>query len=352
MILNVGRNQPEPVDLPEHLVAIGLDTNCMGEGRVRITSVQELAELIGDQDLHIEIWIPEPVIWEWAEHLHGEFINAQAQYSAAWETLKQGGFAMPPELAEAGPADVQDVVERLTQSLEEVDDVRILSLELHPEIARLALRDQTLQTGVGRRKSSVKTGAADSASFRLLDAAKARLAGETAMAVVSGDRDAKERYGSSPDVTLLLSIWAAKRSLVGMRTGSEIAEDQIKEAIFHELTSTGAEQLADAAIEGTPHLRDGIRLRGRELSSTLTPIEVEQVLAVDSVDVSLRDDYGIALVDAHVVVRRELQVLNAFSDQIEYDVETFDGVRATLEVSAVRGTGTYWSLEVEEVLFP
>ena len=67
-------------------------------------------------------------------------------------------------------------------------------------------------------------------------------------------------------------------------------------------------------------------------------------------DASSSDGYGTALVHALVTSNRELQVLNPINDEVEFDVETFYNVPATLQISAVHGSGTFWSIEVEQII--
>lgn len=339
------------MDLPETLVAVCLDANCMGEGRLRLSAVEELAGLIDTQELSVEVWIPEPVVWEWAEHIYDQFFESKKQYVLGWQVLEHGGFESPTDIWKQGPADVDEVVRRLTHALEATYGLRVLFLESELSIARLALRDQILQLGVARRKSSVKSGAADSASFRLIDSKLSSIPGNASVAVVSGDQDARTYFTERRDVVLLPSLWAAKRAIVGMRTGSEIAEDQVEDAIRTTLPEFSREQLQDAPIDGRPEVRADSRLRGREVSTSFAVQEIERVLSIDSVDVSFSDGYGTALVDVEVVVARELQVLSSINDELEYDVDTFDGVSAVLQVSAMRGLGNYWSIEVDEILF-
>lgn len=132
----------------------------MGEGRLKLSAIEKLVALIDEHDLDVDVWVPEPVLWERAEHLHTLFATARTGYLATWEGLERAGWSMPSELSILGPAHVDDTVVGLRRALEAID-CTILDLATCPRIAADALRDQTLLTGVGRRKQTVKAGAAD-----------------------------------------------------------------------------------------------------------------------------------------------------------------------------------------------
>ncbi|MEP9363037.1 TetR/AcrR family transcriptional regulator C-terminal domain-containing protein [Nocardioides sp. CN2-186] len=83
------------MELPETLVAVCLDANCMGEGRLRLSAVEELADLIDTQELSVEVWVPEPVVWEWAEHIYDQFLESKTQFALGWQALEHGGFESP-----------------------------------------------------------------------------------------------------------------------------------------------------------------------------------------------------------------------------------------------------------------
>lgn len=321
----------------------------MGEGRLRLSAIEKLGTLIDEQDLDVDIWVPEPVLWEWAEHLHAQFETARSGYLSAWEALRRAGWSVPAELTATGPTHVDDAVVGLRQALEAIE-CTILDLSTDPQIAADALRDQTLLTGVGRRKATVKAGGADSASFRLLDSALQRTAGSRSVALVSADQDAHAFFARHPDVVVVPSVWDLQRSVTAMRNGSEIATDQAREAISELLPQLSPWALEDTPIDGHPELRAGSRLTGHEVATTLKLESVDSVVHVDFVDVSVRDDYAIAEVEALVTIERGMQVLSAVNDQVEYDVESFDSVRGRLQVSAMRGPNA-WSVEVDQAHF-
>jgi hypothetical protein len=130
----------------------------------------------------VEVWIPETVVWEWAEHMFSETKDA----AEALTRLRRAGRDIP---AVAAPS-----VEAMEQELRDAftaigPPMRVLSIAT---VAREAVRDQLLLLGTARVKSAVKTGAADSAHLRAFEA---EACGDvTTYVVVSNDTDIKNAY--------------------------------------------------------------------------------------------------------------------------------------------------------------
>jgi predicted nucleic acid-binding protein len=61
--------------LHDNLRAILLDTNAMGSGSLNMKTLRELPK-ITTKFPDLEIWIPEPVIWEWASHAQQTYTDA------------------------------------------------------------------------------------------------------------------------------------------------------------------------------------------------------------------------------------------------------------------------------------
>lgn len=147
----------------EKIRAIGVDTNAIGRGEFNQSQLRELARQANEHG-GMELWIAEPVIWEWAEHLH----RARSDFNKQRTSLKAAGIEVP-----AQPA-------KLTESLTFVEkaihglgaNVKIISIE---PVAVEALKDQVLVRDPGERvlrnpgaqnSRHLKTGAADSAIYR------------------------------------------------------------------------------------------------------------------------------------------------------------------------------------------
>ena len=160
--------------------AIALDTNIFAEA----PGMETLRSLCSRADKHgrIEIWVTDTVIWEWGQHLHGHHVSLRA----ATKKLHSAGFSVevPDEKTAKDIAlDLSGVITSLGSS------IRILSTA---DFAHEALRDQILLEGPAKRKSEVKTGAADSAHLRAyIHEGRSR---DLEYVVVSADKDTRTAY--------------------------------------------------------------------------------------------------------------------------------------------------------------
>lgn len=332
---------------PEDLVALCLDANAMSKGRLNVEAVADLLEVIESQELTIEVWVPEPVLWEWAEHLAADLENARASYEGVRAQVAAAGADKLMLSAWATPIDIYAVIADLQAAVEELEGAHILRLRDSPEAAIGGLRDQVLVQRAGRRKSNVKTGAADSASFRLAEAELSKTAGS--MVVVSGDQDARAYFVNNPRVGLVASLSRAKAGILGMRAGSEIALERVQNAVVGQLPRLSQEELGDPDVEGVGGFREDSRLRGRIVESALQLLAIDEIVGVAEVEVSKSEGYAAAMVEARVSVERSLQVLSEVNGLIEMDVERFDGVPALVEVSAQSDDGIAWHIDVDKV---
>lgn len=76
--------------LKDNLRAIVLDTNAMGGGSLNMNTLRELPK-ITTKFPNLEIWIPEPVMWEWASHAQQTYSNAVTTARSAARKLAQRG---------------------------------------------------------------------------------------------------------------------------------------------------------------------------------------------------------------------------------------------------------------------
>jgi hypothetical protein len=341
-------SQPEVLELPETLIAVALDTNCMGRGRFSLERLAELVGVIQEQDLSIEILVPEPVVWEWAEHLYRDVATARTPYVEALAAARAAGVQVRDNPVSDELADVESTVAALQKALDEIVGVRVLALSDYPAAAMEGLRDQVLQLGAGRTKKDVKTGAADSTAFRLLASHWAKY-GMVDVVLVSGDRDARAHFRGS-DVLTVESVWTLKRSLMAMRHGSEIAKDQIAAAAKRDLPDFDEESLASVSYEGNGPRVTGVPLRGQVLAVSTKVTAVEEVLVIETVDVSRSDGYGTAYAKVLVTVAREVQWVNDHDDRVERDVDYFFEVPAEIQLSALREDPDEWSIELEHIV--
>lgn len=164
--------EPSPPQLdvvPEWVAkvrAIAIDTNAIGKGTFDIEDLKLLAHK-ATQHNELELWVAEPVVWEWAEHLRVD----RAKLNEARTKLVAAGIEVASQ-----PADIEDALQFVQSGLQSLGDhVKIIPIG---PVAVEALKDQILVRPPGERfisegrpaKSgkgkSVKTGAADSAIYR------------------------------------------------------------------------------------------------------------------------------------------------------------------------------------------
>ena len=168
--------------------AIGLDTNAFGSKHL---SLERLSDLVRRAKKHgsLEVWIPESVLWEWAEHAAAEHKTAVV----ALERLRRAGLTTLTLASNT----VDKVLEDLRASLDKVGPpLKVLPVD---DVARAALRDQIMLQGPAKTRhakdgSLVKTGAADSAHLRAFCAEGDDDSG--LYVVVSQDNDATRAFKS------------------------------------------------------------------------------------------------------------------------------------------------------------
>jgi hypothetical protein len=190
----------EPGPRAHMLKAIAIDTNAIGSGYYVHDELARLAKL-ADGHGAMQIWIAEPVIWEWAEHL-------EQAHSAMLKDRGKAVMAGIP-VPSIDPLTVEEAITRITKSLQSLGPcVSIVDVR---HVARAALKDQVLVQGPAERiavstnASTVrrkKTGAADSAIYRAYHS-RALSNGDVYL-LASADKDAGKAFsqweGTAPRV--------------------------------------------------------------------------------------------------------------------------------------------------------
>lgn len=146
----------------EKLVAVVVDANAYGEVG---PDIARLTSLAADLDkIGIQTWVPEPVAWEWAEHLTAEWTTARSVVKKPLSHLARGGF--PAMAITPSYKDRSEVIEAFLRMLAEIRHVKIIGIT--GESAVEGLKDQILQRPPAKTKSAeaVKTGGSDSAWLR------------------------------------------------------------------------------------------------------------------------------------------------------------------------------------------
>jgi hypothetical protein len=339
--------------LPQTLSAVALDTNSGPHGFFDIRRIEELVQTIEAQELDIEIWVPEPVIWEWAEHAYGLATRTSATIRSAARDLDRGGLEVP-ELFDADST-VDDFVERIEEQLAElyldhsgVDAVRILRLSAHPESAILGIKDQVLRRGAGVRAkkdnsgNSAKSGAADSAAWRLVAAEATDL---TKIVLVTQDTDAQRHFADAEAPHIRSSIWSVRNELLQLIPGSDYALGLVSDSIYRGLLSLSEDALSRANVYGDASI--AIPGRDTNYAAEFRVTHVSQVDDVTDIEVSRHDERATA--SASVTVDLVIDYIRVDPDSLQVEADTTEelGLPATATVGA-EAVGDSWSAWVED----
>jgi hypothetical protein len=172
------------LEVRKNLRAVVFDANAFSYGRPDLAFLEDLAKRLHTID--IETWVPEPVAWEWAQHLSEDWHKVQTATADERKRLRRAGLAghNSPYRHE------RDVIKGFLKRLAAVPHLTVIPLSR--KNALLALKDQILLKPPGRRESEVKTGASDSAWLRaVLD----KVDGDTGrLLLVSEDKDIKAAF--------------------------------------------------------------------------------------------------------------------------------------------------------------
>src|SRR5262249_50394251 len=126
--------------LPDNLTAVVVDTNAMPEGHLDLGQLRSLPTVLSNFP-DVEIWIPEPVLWEWASHAQQDYDNAVAATNPAVRRLERAGvLTQLRRVAEADRHDVRAAVVDAVSALPA--PFRVVRLEDYPEVAAEAIRRQ------------------------------------------------------------------------------------------------------------------------------------------------------------------------------------------------------------------
>lgn len=336
-----------PIHLPEDLKAIAIDTNATGRD-FQLGRIQELSDLLEEQELSAEVWIPEPVVWEWAEHIHARLVDVSSEIVR----LNKTGLPALVELGNPVDQSVHLVLQALETALSKIEAVRILRLEASPDAAIEGLRDQVLQTGAGRRKeaSRSKTGAADSASLRLIVSEAGNDLGES-VALVSGDSDVTRHFGAESGPILIRDWGLLRLSVLAAVPSEQELGEQIANAIREHLEETRASQQLEyeaPEVKGDPARTDEIPQGGQRRIR----FHGLQRLGVARVEEFSRKE-GYASASAPVTVSLEVETVwtDPYGGQIEQDSTVYSDIPALLDLWVTRDSSD-WYVTIESVVVP
>ena len=77
----------------DQLLAVVVDANAYGHGKPDMTSLEFMAKRL--HGIGIETWVPEPVAWEWGQHLAEDWLAATTAAAAPRKNLERGRVPIP-----------------------------------------------------------------------------------------------------------------------------------------------------------------------------------------------------------------------------------------------------------------
>ncbi|WP_098024173.1 hypothetical protein [Streptomyces sp. st115] len=181
--------QALPESVRHGLRAIVFDTNSFPHGELDLGLLKFWGERAAEEAF--EVWVPEPVMWELAEHSAASWEMWRASVRKARKSMAKAGLPEPAiESPYTSREEVMEAVEGLIRDL--APSVRVLDLD--GDLATAALRDQIQLQRPAKTKGEVKTGAADSAWLRVvLRAAENNV---DSFVIVGADADVYEAFES------------------------------------------------------------------------------------------------------------------------------------------------------------
>lgn len=177
-----------PQDL-EKLKAVVLDANAYGHARPDLDQLGRWAQRLAGME--VETWVPEPVAWEWAEHLVRDWQFLKTAASNERKRLQSAGIDVP---APAGYANRDEVIAAVLENLAKIPNVKVIKLTGRSAIE--GLKDQVLLRPPAKHKGAedpakaTKTGASDSAWLRDV----LELADPDEILIVTSDGDVRAAF--------------------------------------------------------------------------------------------------------------------------------------------------------------
>ncbi|BBJ37430.1 hypothetical protein SSPO_001480 [Streptomyces antimycoticus] len=173
-----------PLRARERLKAVVFDANAYGKARPDLRHLKRLAGRLAA--IGIETWVPEPVSWEWAEHVARDWQAVKNAARQERDGMKRAGLKVDVPTVHYSSRDT--VIDTVLTNLNAIPHVKIIPLS--GDSATAGLKDQVLQQEPAKLKGDVKTGASDSAWLRDV---LARVSPEE-IVVVSSDGDVKRAF--------------------------------------------------------------------------------------------------------------------------------------------------------------
>lgn len=148
--------------------AVVIDTSSLPYGALNVATLAALADDL-DQ-IGVDVWLPEPVAWEFAAHAADRLTEIRKPVKDAITALKNAGIDTPT----LPYANREEAIEAVLARLRTLH-ARIEVLACSGSAAREALRDQVTERGAGKKvgqKRTHKTGGSDAAWIRTVHETK------------------------------------------------------------------------------------------------------------------------------------------------------------------------------------
>lgn len=216
-----------------------LDTNAMRGGQFDTAQLSQWVAALGEGG--VDVFIPEVVVWEWAEH-------AAAAHASLAAAIR--GFNVDPVLfaTPSVPDEVsrEELVVRIRQAVRW--PVRVWSPPV--ELWREALVDQVLLVGVGERKEGVKTGAADAVVLACVSEQVEERRGAEPVLLATNDRRLRRACIDQfdDDVLFVSGTRDLLRKLIEFRPAEQELFEAVDESL-RELISYGRESELNDALQ-------------------------------------------------------------------------------------------------------
>jgi hypothetical protein len=179
---------------PTNITAVVLDANAFGaDATFNVGLLRRLAR--DAQEYGLQVWLPEPVLWELAAHVADAVERLSSEVRARNKVLARAGL---DTISLPDYPDRETLIDRIVEEADQIEGLVVI--ECSGDAAREALRDQITGRPPASSEKGVKTGASDSAWIR-----SARSAAEDptnrSYVIVSRDaavRRAYEHWGEEP----------------------------------------------------------------------------------------------------------------------------------------------------------
>ncbi|MFB6514151.1 hypothetical protein ACFCW4_06805 [Streptomyces virginiae] len=267
-----------PESVRHGLRAIVFDTNSFPRGGLDLELLRVWGNRAGEEGF--EVWVPEPVLWELVEHASSSWEAWRASTNQARKAMQAAGLDVPAEGPYSTREEVMAAVEGLLRSL--APSVRIL--ELDGDLAVAALRDQVQIRPPAKKKSDVKTGAADSAWLRQVLRTADNKVGS--FVIVGADADVYQAFSSwGLPKPHMVPLHALHESLFVLKAPSDEIRNTVVEFLQGVVglplrggrTPEGSLTLGDVDLGGLVHEWELDQVRNVELGHVRAFLGMNQV---------------------------------------------------------------------------